>query len=169
MWPNDPFGLITLQAEDDSPLLKEEPHVEFTGEEGLGRFLDLHDLYLRFLNLRNQQQRSKGGKTGGKAAGEGDLVEVPEEEAVAEKSFEYYEYLTSFSDLSGVPRKQKMGKQYRWDLLIRSDKRRGTTSCKSRAASTKRDAIHQGRGMRCASNSSAPSQRGWGSREPHLT
>ncbi|EFJ51494.1 splicing factor 3a, subunit 3 [Volvox carteri f. nagariensis] len=73
------------EAEDDTLLLKEEPHVDFTGEEGLGRYLDMHDLYLRFLNLQSLQQRSKG---------------------------EYYEYLTSFSDFSAMPRQQKMGKQY---------------------------------------------------------
>ena len=41
-----------VQAEDGSALLKEEPHVEFTGEEGLGRYLDLHDLFLRFHNSK---------------------------------------------------------------------------------------------------------------------
>ncbi|GIL62707.1 hypothetical protein Vafri_16876 [Volvox africanus] len=113
------------EAEDDTPMLKEEPHVEFTGEEGLGRYLDLHDLYLRFRNLRSQQQRGKGGKGGKLPAmtddGDGtvarvglDGVEIAEEGAggETEKPLEYYEYLTSFSDFSGVARQLKMGKQY---------------------------------------------------------
>lgn len=103
--------------------------MDFTGEEGLGRYLDLHDLYLRFFNLRSQEQRAKGGK-GVKATSGGDVVdgtvarvgqdgsEIPEEgaESAAEKPLEYYEYLTSFSDFSGLPRQLKMGKQYRYAL-----------------------------------------------------
>ncbi|GLC47372.1 hypothetical protein PLESTM_002065900 [Pleodorina starrii] len=110
------------EAEDDTPLLKEEPQVEFTGEEGLGRYLDLHDLYLRFLNLRSQQQRGKS-RAARAAAAEADGAitrvgpdgnEITEEEAGegTEKPLEYYEYLTSFSDFSGLPRQSKMGKQY---------------------------------------------------------
>ncbi|GFR50687.1 hypothetical protein Agub_g12939 [Astrephomene gubernaculifera] len=119
------------EAEDDTPLLKEEPHVDFTGEEGLGRYLDLHDLYQRFLNLRNQQHRGKGGKAAGAgkagtATGDDDGAvvrvgadgsEEAEPGAAAsgqgvEKPVEYYEYLTSFSDFSSVPRHQKMSKQF---------------------------------------------------------
>ncbi|KXZ48869.1 hypothetical protein GPECTOR_25g454 [Gonium pectorale] len=122
-------SLDLTEAEDDTPLLKEEPHVEFTGEEGLGRYLDLHDLYLRFLNLRNQQQRGKGGKAAkaGVAADDEDgavarvgadgneIVEAgPGSGAAAgsEKQFEYYEYLTSFHDFSGLTRQQRTSKQF---------------------------------------------------------
>ncbi|PNW82870.1 hypothetical protein CHLRE_06g297750v5 [Chlamydomonas reinhardtii] len=112
------------EAEDDTPLLKEEPHVEFTGEEGLGRYLDLHDLYQRFCNLRQQQQAGKGGKKGKGGAGadddgaitrvDGDGAEVAEGGAggAPEKSLEYYEYLTSFSDFSSLPRAQRMSKGF---------------------------------------------------------
>jgi splicing factor 3A subunit 3 len=33
-------------------MVKEEPHINFTGEEGLGRFLDLHELYLQYINSK---------------------------------------------------------------------------------------------------------------------
>lgn len=36
-----------LEESDQELLLKEEPHVEFSGEEGHGRYLDLHELYNR--------------------------------------------------------------------------------------------------------------------------
>lgn len=62
------------QAEDDSGLLKEEPHVEFTGEEGLGRYLDLHDLFSRFLNAKLAPAPAAAGPGGGKVgAGAGGL------------------------------------------------------------------------------------------------
>lgn len=89
--------------------------MEFTGEEGLGRYLDLHDLYLQFLNLRSQQQqRGKGGKAGKAAASDADGNEIDNEVsgAVMEKSLEYYEYLTSFSDFTGLPRQMKLRIQY---------------------------------------------------------
>eukprot|EP00955_Chlamydomonas_euryale_P116043 366393-Chlamydomonas_euryale.AAC.2 len=56
-----------LQAESDEHLLREEPRPEFSGEEGLGRCLDLHEHFQRFVN-------SKFGK-----------------------KMEYYEYICSFA------------------------------------------------------------------------
>jgi len=40
------------EAESDEHLLKEEPPMEFTGEEGLGRHLDLHAHYAAYINAR---------------------------------------------------------------------------------------------------------------------
>lgn len=60
--PRWPCCFGALQAENDEPLLKEEPHVDFTGEEALGRYLDLHEHHMTFIN-------SKFGKKVGMARG----------------------------------------------------------------------------------------------------
>uniref|UniRef100_A0A0E0D5Q9 Matrin-type domain-containing protein n=1 Tax=Oryza meridionalis TaxID=40149 RepID=A0A0E0D5Q9_9ORYZ len=42
-----------VSATDDfEELLKEEPAIEFTGEEAFGRYLDLHELYNEFINSK---------------------------------------------------------------------------------------------------------------------
>lgn len=80
-----------MQAEDDSEMLKEDVHVEFSGEEGGGRFLDMHQLYLIFTNAKA-------------------LSKPAEPEG---KPIEYTEYLNSFADFSSIPRAAKLSKQYR--------------------------------------------------------
>lgn len=71
------------QAENDEHLLREEPHVEFTGEEGLGRYLDLNEHHMRFF-------AAKFGRR-----------------------LEYFEYLTTFADFASVPRQYRLTKPYR--------------------------------------------------------
>ncbi|GFH21453.1 uncharacterized protein HaLaN_18761 [Haematococcus lacustris] len=74
------------QAENDEALLKEEPTVEFTGEEGLGRYLDLHALFAAFQNAK-----------------------------FGSKTLEYYEFVTGLgAHLGNIPRHFKMGAAYRW-------------------------------------------------------
>ncbi|MEW5300908.1 MAG: hypothetical protein WDW36_003801 [Sanguina aurantia] len=63
------------EAENDDEALKEEPHVEFTGEEGYGRYLDLHQLFQLFVNSKfsgqsQEKEKDKGGK--GKDASKAD-------------------------------------------------------------------------------------------------
>lgn len=91
------------EAEDSSALLKEEPHVEFTGEEGLGRYLDLHDLFLRFHNSKlgpKQKPSSKADADGEAAADQGP-------------GMEYHEYVTGFANFASIPRGAKNTKAYR--------------------------------------------------------
>lgn len=38
--------------------------VEFTDEEGYGRYLDLHDCYLKYINLKASEVRPRGGESG---------------------------------------------------------------------------------------------------------
>ncbi|XP_042033259.1 splicing factor SF3a60 homolog [Salvia splendens] len=64
-------------------LLKEEPVIEFTGEEAFGRYLDLHELYNEYIN-------SKFGK-----------------------QIEYSAYLDVFSDTRKISSKLKLTRQYR--------------------------------------------------------
>ncbi|GFH09379.1 splicing factor 3a, subunit 3, partial [Haematococcus lacustris] len=72
-------------AENDEALLKEEPTVEFTGEEGLGRYLDLHALFAAFQNAK-----------------------------FGSKTLEYYEFVTGLgAHLGNIPRHFKMGAAYR--------------------------------------------------------
>ncbi|KAF7102198.1 hypothetical protein CFC21_103376 [Triticum aestivum] len=40
------------ETDDYEELLKEEPAIEFTGEEAFGRYLDLHELYNEFINSK---------------------------------------------------------------------------------------------------------------------
>ena len=51
------------QAENDEALLSEQPVVPFSGEECMGRFLDLHELFQSFVN-------AKFGKQVGRRAGQ---------------------------------------------------------------------------------------------------
>mmetsp|Transcript_16887 Transcript_16887/g.30636 ORF Transcript_16887/g.30636 Transcript_16887/m.30636 type:complete len:624 (-) Transcript_16887:290-2161(-) len=82
------------EAEDDSHLLKEEPTIEFSGEEGYGRFLDLHGLFTSYVNLRIHDTQSKTGDSRPKAP-------------------DYLEYLSLFSKFSHIPVNKKLTKPYR--------------------------------------------------------
>ncbi|KAL1532018.1 splicing factor SF3a60 [Salvia divinorum] len=63
-------------------LLKEEPVIEFTGEEAFGRYLDLHELYNEYINSKFGQQ------------------------------IEYSAYLDVFSDTRKISSKLKLNRQY---------------------------------------------------------
>ncbi|KAJ9507341.1 hypothetical protein QJQ45_006307 [Haematococcus lacustris] len=79
-------SMDVTEAENDEALLKEEPTVEFTGEEGLGRYLDLHALFAAFQNAK-----------------------------FGSKTLEYYEFVTGLgAHLGNIPRHFKMGAAYRW-------------------------------------------------------
>lgn len=79
-----PSARVAVDASEDyENLLKEEPLVEFSGEEAYGRYLDLHELYNQYIN-------SKFGK-----------------------EIEYSAYLDVFSRPHEIPRKLKMTRQYR--------------------------------------------------------
>lgn len=45
-----------MKAENDEALLQEQPAVPFSGEEAMGRFLDLHESYQTFINSKFGQQ-----------------------------------------------------------------------------------------------------------------
>mmetsp|Transcript_11578 Transcript_11578/g.15763 ORF Transcript_11578/g.15763 Transcript_11578/m.15763 type:complete len:501 (+) Transcript_11578:114-1616(+) len=68
--------------EDPFDLLKEDPKVDFTGEESFGRCLDLHALYSEFIN-------SKFGRP-----------------------MEYFEYLQLLTEFSSIPRGLRITKAY---------------------------------------------------------
>ncbi|KAB5531636.1 hypothetical protein DKX38_018306 [Salix brachista] len=69
--------------EDYEAMLKEEPVIEFTGEEAFGKYLDMHELYNQYNNLK------------------------------FEKPIEYSTYLDIFSQPHIVPRKLKFTRQYK--------------------------------------------------------
>ncbi|KAK9814485.1 hypothetical protein WJX72_006646 [[Myrmecia] bisecta] len=75
--------LDVTEAENHEDRLKEQPRVEFSGEEALGRFLDLHEHHNRFLN-------SKFGR-----------------------QVEYAEYVSSLTAFDQVPRQQRLARAYR--------------------------------------------------------
>ncbi|BBN09520.1 splicing factor 3A subunit 3 [Marchantia polymorpha subsp. ruderalis] len=78
-----PSARVVDEGEDAEDLLKEEPWIEFSGEEAHGRYLDLHELYNSYLN-------SKFGH-----------------------SIEYSAYLEEFSQTHKITRNHKLSKQYR--------------------------------------------------------
>ncbi|XP_047322891.1 splicing factor SF3a60 homolog [Impatiens glandulifera] len=78
-----PGALVVDINEEHEALLKEEPHIEFTGEEAFGRYLDMHELYNEYIN-------SKFGEP-----------------------IEYAAYLDIFSRPHKIPRKQKRTQQYK--------------------------------------------------------
>jgi hypothetical protein len=63
--PPPPPPCLALQAENDEALLAEQPVVPFSGEEGMGRFLDLHEHYHTFINAKfGKQARGRRHSTG---------------------------------------------------------------------------------------------------------
>ncbi|NP_001136895.1 Splicing factor SF3a60 homolog-like [Zea mays] len=48
----NPSARFVSTTDDYEELLKEEPVIEFTGEETFGRYLDLHELYNEFINSK---------------------------------------------------------------------------------------------------------------------
>ncbi|XP_010548951.1 PREDICTED: splicing factor SF3a60 homolog [Tarenaya hassleriana] len=78
-----PSGRLVDPNEDYEALLKEEPVIEFSGEEAFGRYLDLHEMYNQYINSKF-----------------GDVIE-------------YSAYLDVFSQPEKIPRKLKLTRQYR--------------------------------------------------------
>ena len=60
-WSSVSESLIPLIASD---------LVEFTDEEGYGRYLDLHDCYLKYINLKASEVRPRIGEGGSDSQGE---------------------------------------------------------------------------------------------------
>ncbi|KAL6291666.1 hypothetical protein ACE6H2_009176 [Prunus campanulata] len=73
-----PAARVVDANEEEEALLKEEPQIEFSGEEAFGRYLDLHELYNQYIN-------SKFGEP-----------------------IEYSAYLDVFSQPQKIPRKLKL-------------------------------------------------------------
>ncbi|XP_013614275.1 PREDICTED: splicing factor 3A subunit 3 [Brassica oleracea var. oleracea] len=78
-----PSGPLVDASADYEALLKVEPVISFSGEEGAGRYLDLHDLYNQYIN-------SKFGER-----------------------VEYSVYLDVFSQPEKISRKLKFSRQYK--------------------------------------------------------
>lgn len=78
-----PAARVVDANDDFEDLLKEEPRIEFSGEEAFGRYLDMHALYQQYVN-------SKFGEP-----------------------IEYSAYLDIFSETDKIPRKMKTTRQYR--------------------------------------------------------
>ncbi|KAI3914650.1 hypothetical protein MKW92_006723 [Papaver armeniacum] len=85
--PNSP---AYRQEESDQELLTQEPRVEFSGEEGHGRYLDLHELYNEYINSK--------------------FAKLNEE---TKEPIEYSAYLDVFSQPHKIPCKLKLTRQYR--------------------------------------------------------
>ncbi|CAO2838646.1 unnamed protein product [Amaranthus hypochondriacus] len=78
-----PSARVVDAGEEYEQMFKEDPVLDFSGEEGFGRYLDLHEFYNRYIN-------SKFGEP-----------------------MEYTAYVEVFSQLHKIPRKRKMTRQYR--------------------------------------------------------
>ncbi|CAL5344132.1 unnamed protein product [Camellia sinensis] len=78
-----PAARVVDVNEEYEELLKEEPRIEFTGEEALGRYLDLHELYNEYINSKFAEP------------------------------IEYSAYLDVFSQPHKIPRKLKLTRKYR--------------------------------------------------------
>lgn len=79
---------VFTQAEIDELALREEPRVEFSGEEGQGRFLDLHEHYHTFINSKFGHSKDEAPK-------------------------EYQEYVISVTDFAQISRQHRISKSYR--------------------------------------------------------
>ncbi|XP_020597573.1 splicing factor SF3a60 homolog isoform X2 [Phalaenopsis equestris] len=78
-----PLARVIDPTEEFEELLKEEPHIEFSGEEAFGRYLDMHELYNEYIN-------SKFGEP-----------------------IEYSAFLDMFSQFHKVPRHLKLTRHYK--------------------------------------------------------
>ncbi|WOL20473.1 splicing factor [Canna indica] len=78
-----PAARVVDATEEYEELLKEEPHIEFTGEEAFGRYLDMHELFNEYIN-------SKFGEP-----------------------MEYSAFLDSFTQTQKIPVHLKLTRQYR--------------------------------------------------------
>ena len=87
------------QGPDEEAELKEEPQIEFSGEEGMGRYLDLHPFYLQFINSKFGRQT------------------------------DYAEYMGSATNFADISRSQRLGKAYRWDPRALRRESHGTMTC----------------------------------------
>ncbi|KAJ8759492.1 hypothetical protein K2173_007105 [Erythroxylum novogranatense] len=83
-----PVARVVDANEQDESLLKEEPVVEFTGEEAFGKYLDMHELYNQYVNLILDKK-------------------------AGEPAMEYSTYLDVFSQPENIPRKLKYSRRYR--------------------------------------------------------
>ena len=54
----------------ENPSEEAQNLVEFTDEEGYGRYLDLHDCYLKYINLKASEVRPRIGEGGSDSQGE---------------------------------------------------------------------------------------------------
>ncbi|KAM7504862.1 hypothetical protein LguiB_003766 [Lonicera macranthoides] len=77
-----PAARVVDTTDEYEQLLKEEPPIEFSGEEAFGRYLDLHELFNKYIN-------SKFGEP-----------------------IDYSAYLEVFSQPQKIPRKLKLTRQY---------------------------------------------------------
>ena len=78
-----------LQAENDELALREEPKVDFSGEEGQGRFLDLHEHYHTYINSKFGHSKEQAPK-------------------------EYQEYVRTVTDFAQIPRQHRLSRPYRY-------------------------------------------------------
>ncbi|KAL8137091.1 hypothetical protein V2J09_003092 [Rumex salicifolius] len=78
-----PAARIVNADEEFEQMFKEDPLLDFSGEEAFGRYLDLHEFYNKYIN-------SKFGEP-----------------------IEYTAYLNIFSQPEKIPRKSKMTRQYK--------------------------------------------------------
>ncbi|KAK2973584.1 hypothetical protein RJ640_023234 [Escallonia rubra] len=74
---------VVNDEDEFEQLLQEEPQIEFSGEEGSGRYLDLHELYNHYINLK------------------------------FEDPIEYSAYLDGFPQVHKIPRKKKLARKYK--------------------------------------------------------
>ncbi|KAK1302527.1 hypothetical protein QJS10_CPB12g01097 [Acorus calamus] len=79
----NPSARIVDVNDDGEEILKEEPRIEFSGEESFGRYLDMHELYNEYVN-------SKFGEP-----------------------IEYSAFLDAFSQTHKIPRHLKQMRQYK--------------------------------------------------------
>lgn len=79
-----PAARVIDAGEEYEQMFKEDPVLDFSGEEAYGRYLDLHEFYNRFIN-------SKFGS----------------------KTMEYTTYIEEFSKTNKIPRKLRMTRQYK--------------------------------------------------------
>lgn len=83
-----PVALVVDAGEEFEESLKEEPHVEFSGEESFGRYLDMHELYNMYTNAK-----------------------------FGEKGIEYSAFLERFLPSDKIPHNLKLTRQYREYLV----------------------------------------------------
>ncbi|KAH9289537.1 hypothetical protein KI387_033654, partial [Taxus chinensis] len=78
-----PSARVVDTLDDSEELLKEEPRIDFSGEEAFGRYLDMHELYNEYVNSKF-----------------GQLID-------------YSAFLEEFPKTHNIPRNHKLTRQYK--------------------------------------------------------
>lgn len=89
--------------------------VDFTDEEGYGRYLDLHDCFLKYINLKGAEVRILSYLPPPSTCVKYSVFNPP---SVPSQKLDYITYLTSFDQLFDISKDRKNAEYKRFVYLV---------------------------------------------------